>query len=178
MGECSIDSIVGYCSLSFEEEEHLMYEGLKVFMLKTAGQYLTDEETLNLSEMLRRFRTRPADISYSSDICQVISDKNIFFHRNIPRKIMRKDEFSMLLYSISPYALLNRKQTAMMVKDAFPNFFSSVSTINSTFTKFSPPPGSSMGTMSSFGFPAFPQHTVRCVESFLMEIGKRINNNK
>lgn len=177
MEECSIDSIVSYCSLSFEEGEHLMYEGLKVFLLKTAGQYLTDEETLNLSAMLRRFRTRPADVSYSSDICEVITDKNIFIHRNIPRKYMRKDEFSMLLYSISPYALLNRKQTAMMVKAAFPNFFSSVSTINSTFTKFSPPPGSSMGTLSSFGFPVFPQHSVRCVETFLMEIGRRINRH-
>lgn len=180
MEENSIESVVSFCSLTFEEGEKLMFDGLQVFLTKTAGQYLTDNEIKRLSMMLRRFRTRPSNVSYSTDLCEVITDENVLVHRYIPRKCMRKDEFAMLLYSLSPYALLNRKQTAMMVKAAFPGFFSSIATINSTFTKLSSPPGSNVWTLSSFsfGFPSFPQHTVKCVETFLMEIGKRINNKQ
>ena len=175
MEENNLNNMLKYYSMSFEELEQTMFDGLLIFLKKTVGPYLEDEQVTSLAEMFRRFRNRSTEVSYSEDLCEVISDKHVLANRYIPRKLLRKDELAILLYNISPYALLNRKQTAMCLKSAFPHFFSSAVTINSTFTKFSAPPGTAYREIPGFPFPIFPEHSVNYVETFLLEIAKRLN---
>lgn len=42
--------------MSFEELEQTMFDGLLIFLKKTVGPYLEDEQVTSLAEMFRRFR--------------------------------------------------------------------------------------------------------------------------
>jgi hypothetical protein len=116
-------------------------------------------------------RNRPADVDYSDELCCMISGDAEMRNRFIPHKLLRKDEGSVLFYNLAPYALLGRKQTASFAKRAFPNFFASVSTINSTFTKFSKIPGSVIESRTDLAIKPLADHSVHGVETFLYNLG-------
>ena len=90
------------------------------------GEFISEEQVIMLAESLRRLRNRPADVDYSDELCSQISDKAEIRNRYIPRKLLRKDEASVLFYNLAPYALIGRKKTAQFAKRAFPNFFASI----------------------------------------------------
>ena len=78
------------------------------------------------------------------------------------------------MYNLLPYSILNRKDSARLVKLSFPNFFGSVSTINTLFTKLS---GLS-GYKSNLSIVEISDHSVMGVETFLYELGEtKINQN-
>ena len=156
---------------SFLEREDFMYRGLLIYLDETVGEYLSREQIGMLAESFRRLRTRPADVDYSDELCCMISDDAEIRNRFIPHKLLRKDEGSVLFYNLAPYALIGRKQTACFAKRAFPNFFASVSTINSTFTKFSKIPGSVIESRTDLSIKPLTDHSVHGVETFLYNLG-------
>ena len=161
-------------SLSFQDKEDCIYRGLLVYLGNAVGEFISEEQVIMLAESLRRLRNRPADVDYSDELCSQISDKAEIRNRYIPRKLLRKDEASVLFYNLAPYVLIGRKQTAQFAKRAFPNFFASSSTIYSTFTKFSKIPGSTLESMSSLSITPFPDHSTHAVETIFFNLG--INN--
>lgn len=177
MNEEQVRNMIERCAMSVEEREELMYEGLQIFLTNCFGEYLDEKQLDKLARMLRRFRTRPKDIDYSKELTEVITEDSVISNRFIPRRSVRKDELAVLLYNIGPYALLNRRQTAMLAKDAFPNFFSTVATVNTTFTKYMKVPGSLMERSILLTVPSFPEHTVESVELILLELAKNYSNN-
>ena len=158
-------------SLSFQEKEGCIYRGLLVYLNESLGEYLSDEQITMLAESLRRLRNRPADVNYSDDLCDVVSEESDIRHKYIPRKLLRKDEASILFYNLAPYALIGRKYAASFAKRAFPNFFASVATINSTFTKFTRMPGSDIESNAGLSIKPFHEHSIYAVESFLYNLG-------
>ena len=156
---------------SFLVREDFMYRGLLIYLGETVGEYLSGEQIGLLAESFRRLRTRPAEVDYSDELCCLISDESAIRNRFIPHKLLRKDEGSVLFYNLSPYALIGRKQTACMAKRAFPNFFASTSTINSTFTKFSRIPGSVIDSRTDLSIRPLTDHSVYGVEEFLYNLG-------
>lgn len=150
-----------------------MYRGLLIYLNEAIGEYLTTEQIGLLAESLRRLRNRPADVEYSDTLCSKVSDDSEIRNRYIPRKLLRKDEGSVLFYNLAPYALLGRKQTASFAKNAFPNFFASVATINSTFTKFCKIPGSMIDRVSDLSIKPLAEHSIYAVESYLWNLGNQ-----
>lgn len=161
-------------SLSFHEKEECIYHGLLVYLRESLGEYLSGEQIGLLAESLRRLRNRPADVEYSDDLCSVVSEETELRNTYIPRKLLRKDEGSVLFYNLAPYALIGRKQTACFAKRSFPNFFASTATINSTFTKFSKIPGSEIDKMTDLSIKPFAEHSINGVETYLYNLG--LNN--
>lgn len=158
-------------SIRFEEREDYMFRGLIIYLHESIGEYLTTEQIALLAESLRRLRNRPAAVEFSEDLCSKVSDDSEIRNRFIPRKLLRKDEGSVLFYNLAPYALLGRKQTAAFAKASFPNFFASASTINSTFTKFSKTPGSEIDRISNLSIKPFAERSVNAVETYLYNLG-------
>ena len=156
---------------SFLQREDFMFRGLLIYLGEAIGEYLLGEQIAMLAESFRRLRNRPADVDYSDDLCCMISGDAEIRNRFIPHKLLRKDEGSVLFYNLAPYALLGRKQTAIFAKRAFPNFFASVSTINSTFTKFSKIPGSVIESRTDLAIKPLADHSVHGVETFLYNLG-------
>ena len=161
---------------SFLQREDCMYRGLLVYLGEVIGEYLSKEQIALLADSFRRLRTRPADVDYSDDLCFLISDESSIRNRFIPHKLLRKDEGSVLFYNLSPYALIGRRQTACLAKRAFPNFFASTSTINSTFTKFSRIPGSVIDNRTDLAIKPLADHSVHGVEEFLYNLGMNAND--
>ena len=139
-----------------------MYRGLLIYLHESVGEYLTADQISLLAESLRRLRNRPADVEYS--------DESEIRNRYIPRKLLRKDEGSVLFYNIAPYALLGRKQAASFAKTSCPDFFASVATINSTFTKFCKTPGSEIDRISNLSIKPFAERSVNAVETYLYNL--------
>ena len=177
MNQEQIKNLIDRCAMSFEEREELMYEGLQIYLAKGFSEYFDQDQLERMAQMLRRFRTRAKDIDYSHELAEVISDETVISNRFIPRRTIRKEELAILLYNICPYALLGRFKTAMLAKDAFPNFFSSVGTVNTTFTKYTNIPGSLLEKNILASVPAFPEHTVESVELILIELAKNYSDN-
>lgn len=157
-------------SLNSGEREAILSRGLHIYLTNIVGDYLSEEEIERLEGMLSDFRYRPSDVEYSSDLCRVVTEADELSNRNIPRKTLRKDEFAIFLYNISPYGLLNRKSTAMMAKCAFPNFFASVGTINSTFTKYVGACVTSTGKPISLSITNLPYHSTDEFEALLLNL--------
>ena len=157
---------------SFLQREECIYRGLLIYLGEMVGEYLSGEQIGLLADSLRRMRNRPADVDYSDELCRMISGDAEMRNRFIPHKLLRKDEGSVLFYNLAPYALLGRKQTASFAKRAFPNFFASVSTINSTFTKFSKIPGSVIESRTDLAIKPLADHSVHGVETFLYNLGE------
>ena len=162
--------------LSFQEKEECLFRGLLIYLGESMGEYISDEQIMVLAESLRRLRNRPADVAYSDDLCAVVSEESDIRHKYIPRKLLRKDEASILFYNLAPYALIGRKHASIFAKTSFPNFFASAATINSTFTKFSKIPGSEIETISPLSIAPFPEHTTNAVEMFLYSLGTKDQN--
>lgn len=121
--------------VSFLEREKLIQRGLKSYLFALVGDFFSESELDAIISTLHDLRTRPADVAFSSKLCHVVTEANEIRNRYIPRRFLRKEELAVLLYSLSPYALLNRQQTAAMAKCMFPNFFATTMTINSLLTK-------------------------------------------
>lgn len=121
--------------VSFIERERLIRKGLKSYLFALVGDFFSDSELDAIINTLYDLRTRPADVAFSSKLCHVVTESKEVRNRYIPRRFLRKEELAVLLYCVSPYALLNRQQTAAMAKCMFPNFFASTMTINSLLTK-------------------------------------------
>ena len=156
---------------SFLQREECIYRGLLIYLGEMVGEYLSGEQIGLLADSFRRMRNRPADVDYSDELCCMISGDAEMRNRFIPHKLLRKDEGSVLFYNLAPYALLGRKQTASFAKRAFPNFFASVSTINSTFTKFSKIPGSVIESRTDLSIKPLADHSIHGVEEFLYNLG-------
>ena len=121
--------------VSFFERERLIQKGLKSYLFCLVGDFFSETELDAMIATLHDLRTRPADVAFSCKLCHVVTEANEVRNRYIPRRFLRKEELAVLLYSLSPYALLNRQQTAAMAKCMFPNFFATTMTINSLLTK-------------------------------------------
>lgn len=158
-------------ALSFQEKENRLFCGLVIYLRGAIGDYLSEEQITTLAESLRRMRNRPADIEYADDLCAIVSEESEIRHKFIPRKLLRKDEGSVLFYNLAPYALIGRKQAACFAKKSLPNFFASVATVNSTFTKFSRIPGSEIDRAAELSIMPFREHSTHAVETFLYNLG-------
>lgn len=163
-------------SMPFHQKEECLFRGLLAYLGDTIGEYLTEEQINMLAESFRNLRNRPADVEYSDELCALVSEQSEIRNRYIPRKVLRKDEGSVLFYNLAPYALMGRKQTARFAKRTFPNFFASAATINSTFTKFSKIPGSSVDKVAQLSIPPFTEHTTHAVETILYNYGMNAKN--
>lgn len=163
-------------SLSFMEKEECIYRGLLVYLTESLGEYLSAEQIALLAESLRRLRNRPADVEYSDELCCMVCEDSEIRNRYIPRKLLRKDEGSVLFYNLAPYALIGRKHTACFAKRSFPNFFASASTVNSTFTKFSKIPGSEIDKITDLSIKPFTEHSINGVETYLFNLGMKNQN--
>lgn len=157
--------------LPFQEKEDCLFRGVLTYLRDAIGEYLSDEQITMLAESLRRLRNRPADVEFSDELCTMVTDESEIRNRYIPRKLLRKDEGSVLFYNLAPYALLGRKQAARLAKLSFPNFFASEATINSTFTKFTKIPGSEIDCSCELSVKPFMRHSVHEVETILFNIG-------
>ena len=158
-------------AMSFQEKEDCIFRGLLKYIGDSLGEYLSVDQIVSLAKALRRLRNRPAEIEFSEDLCSLISDDVELRNRYIPRKVLRRDECSVLFYNLAPYALLGRRHASIFAKKSFPNFFASAATISSTFTKFSRIPGSEIQTISPLSITPFPEHTTNAVELILFNLG-------
>ena len=158
-------------AMSFQEKEDCIFRGLLKYIGDSLGEYLTVDQVVSLAQTLRRLRNRPAEVEFSEDLCSLVSEDAEIRNRYIPRKILRRDECSVLFYNLAPYALLGRRHASILAKMAFPNFFASAATISSTFTKFSKIPGSEIETISPLSIAPFPEHSTNAVELILFNLG-------
>lgn len=150
------------------EDERYIFIGLQRYVDNMVGEYLTEQQMSILCESLRKLRYRTDDNSMFDGGCAVVYEGKCIKNRFIPRKELRKDEMAILLYNIAPYALLSRIQTARFAKCSFPNFFASVATINSTFTKHMYPEGSISAHSIPLQITNFRTHSPKEVENVLM----------
>lgn len=156
---------------TFPVRETTLQNGLRIYLRCTVGEYFTDEQIQRLCDTLRALRMRPTDISsFPRNLCKVVSNKGEIKSRFIQRKSLRKDELAILLYNIAPYALLNRKETALMAKSTFPAFFASTGTIYSTFTKYLNAPVTERGNDIYFTITNLPYHSTVKLEEDLIKL--------
>lgn len=169
----SVNKIIGGSSLSFKEREDLIYAGLLLYIRSGLGEYLSEEQIKSLANSLRALRFRPADVKYSDSLSETITMDQEIRNIYIPRKLLRKDEAALLIYSLSPYALLTRRDSARFAKKIFPRFFGSTDTIYSTLSKFyNTTEGTPYEVPSTFSVKSMPDHTTYTVENVLLELGK------
>lgn len=161
---------------TFPVREATLQNGLRIYLRSTVGEYFTDEQIQRLCDTLRALRMRPVDVSFPRNLCKVVTNKGIISNRFIQRKSLRKDELAILLYNIAPYALLNRKETAMMAKATFPAFFASTGTIYSTFTKYLNAPVTDRGNDIYFTITNLPYHSTVKLEDELIKLSVEYNN--
>lgn len=174
----SVAKILQCSSIPPSSREDLIFEGLLVYMRSIFGEYLTEDNVVHLAECLRYIRISNVITSIESlPLSPVTLDINLH-SISVPRKIARKDELSLLLYSVTPYALLNRKESAQFAKKMFPNIFSTVSTIYSTFTKYYSSSGGLVNYVpQSFAVNILPDHSTSTIEKVCLELGL-INQGK
>lgn len=171
-----IDNVVfSHAELSFARREELIFKGLQRYVDDMAGEYLSESQISALCTSLKTLRYRADDSSIGEEICCVVYDGERIRNRFIPSKSLRKDEMAILLYNISPYALLNRIQTAIFAKCSFPNFFATVGTINSTFTKYSYPYGNPESRSIPLQITNLDSHSSMELEKTLIKIA--VENN-
>lgn len=157
--------------LPFREREELIVRGLNSYLSGIAGEYFTDDQITGLVEVLKGFRYRSKEIDYSEELCRTISMDEVIRNRFLPHKTLRKDELAILFYNLSPYALVSRNNMAKVAKSCFPNFFASVATINSTFTKYQFRQETRKGREVCLTISNLAERTTSDVESFLFELG-------
>lgn len=167
----NIRRIISHSVLSFHEREKMMFNGLLVYLRNSIGEYLSDEQVISFAVSLRNLRNRPAHVGFSSEFCELISNERTLCNRFIPRKQLRKDEAALLIYNLAPYALLSRKETAMLAKCLLPAFFGSIDTINSTFTKLYAPDGSLYEKPQTISIEVMPDHSTYTIEKIFLELG-------
>ena len=173
----NIQRIISSTSLTFHEREQVIYRGLIRYVSGCLGEYLTASQIESLAVTLRALRNRQADVACDESLCQCITDEREVRHQYIPRKTLRRDEAALLLYNIAPYALLNRRETAQLAKCLFPNFFGSVATINTMFTKLYSADGTVSEVPKTLAIEVMPDHSTYTVERVFYELGKIDNES-
>lgn len=178
---CSFpNSLNGTCQkffLPFEEREELIANGLGIYLSNVAGEYFTGSQIDMFISVLQDFRRRPEDVDFSKELCQEISAEEVIRNRFLPHKTLRKDELAILFYNLSPYALVSRICMAKIAKNCFPNFFASVSTINSTFTKYQLRQETRKGREVSLTISNLAERSTSDVETYLLELALEKNND-
>lgn len=159
-------------SLAFEKKEKVMKTGLKRYLAQNIGEYLTDEQMESFVGLLETVRKRPVTEPFSEKYCRCISESSELRNRFIPAKTMRKDELSILFYNLAPYALLSRREASIMAKCAFPNFFASPATINSTFTKYLLASMTCTGKKITLAITNIADHSPEYLEWLLINLGR------
>ena len=112
------------------------------------------------------------------DITKPATFNNLKLNDLIADAVERKDEAALLIYNLAPYALLSRRETAMMAKRLFPNFFGTVETINASFTKLYASNGKLIDTPRTISIEVMPDHTTYTIERVFLELGSMLNVNK
>lgn len=163
--------------IPFIERERLMSLGLMVYVDNMVGEYLDRKQLSSFVDMLKNFRFRPADVIFSRSLCVLISAEKNIRNRYIPRKCLQKNELAILFYNLAPYALLSRQSAAAMAKESFPNFFGTIGTINSTFTKYQPV-GANQSPQPALAITNLPIHSTSELEQLLLRMGIEENNSK
>lgn len=159
---------------SLKRKEQTMFIGLLSCLVSTFAEYLNPEQISLLAENMKRARMREPGSEIDMEHFDVVSTEREIKNILVPSKCLRRDEAALALYNLLPYSILNRKDSARLVKLSFPNFFGSASTINTLFTKLS---GLSDYT-SNLSIVEIPDHSIIGVETFLFELGEtKINQN-
>ena len=157
--------------VDFQERERIIYSGLKRYISGYLGDYLSPEQSDALAEVLKSLRTRQLNTNISTLFGAPLSKEKVIRNRHLPSKALRKDECAIFFYNVSPYALLNRNQTARLAKHLMPNFFASEGTINSTFTKYAGMCVSELAKKCGMTIANLPTHTTAHVEQMFFDLG-------
>ena len=62
---------------TFDEKETLIFAGLKVYITGCLGEYLDESQIDSLAQILRKFRTRPAEVEFAENYCIPLTKDNI-----------------------------------------------------------------------------------------------------
>lgn len=154
-----------------KEREDMIFLGLKVYIRSCLGEYLTSRQMDMIADILRKFRTRPADVDFSNSYCCVISEEPVLRNILMPRKTLRKAECAIFFYNVGPYAIISRRHTARLAKHLFPKFFATERAIDSYFTLHSGVQGKDQGRESGLSITNLPNHTTAHVERIFYELG-------
>jgi hypothetical protein len=167
----NIQKIISSASMTFLEREQIIFRGLVRYVTGCLGEFLTASQVEDLAVTLRTLRSRQADVAFDESLCRCITEEREVRHRYIPRKALKRDEAALLLYNIAPYALLTRRETAQLAKCLFPNFFGSVPTIYTLFTRMYNADGSVSEAPRSLAIEVMPDHSTGTVERVFYELG-------
>ena len=173
MADCmTVDMTDNYAD-SFTNRELTLQTGLKLYLDRAFSEYLDVDQRESLKQQLVNLRNRSAtDVVAEMNILPVASTRDI---RNIflPSKTLRRDELALAIYSLAPYSLLSRKEAAQFAKLVFPEFFGSVETINTLFSKLY---GMS-GYVPSIPLELMPDRTPSAVEEMLYNLATATQAN-
>lgn len=150
----------------FTKRETRLSRGLAIFLAHSFSSYLTTEQLKALAQAFHKVRMRPADASIDALDIPSISMSREIRDLMIPAKQIRRDEAAYVIYKLAPYALMSRKETAVFAKKLFPEFFGSVATINTIFTRLEGVPDG----LSNIQVYDVPKHTTVCVEEVLSNL--------
>ena len=151
---------------NFATREAQLSGGLLMFLAYSFSSFLTQEQLAALAEAFQKVRMRPADASIEALDIPPVSMSREIRDLMIPAKQIRRDEAAYVIYKLAPYALMSRKETAVFAKKLFPEFFGSVATINTIFTRLEGVPDG----LSNIQVYDVPKHTTVCVEEVLSNL--------
>lgn len=151
---------------TFAEKEAAMYDGLILFLSYSLSEYLTEQQMTSIADYLRMVRSRSADQNIADLHIRPVTDSREIRNIHLPAKQLHRDELAYVIYLLSPYAVMSRKETAVFAKLIFPEFFPSVSTINTLFTKLEGVPEGQMNIKVQ----DVPKRNVLGVEEMLLNL--------
>lgn len=155
---------------AFMNKEDLIARGLTIYLNNVAGEYLDEGQIESLIQVMRTFRTRSQKDEFLDSACVPISEEQSIHHRFLPHKMLRKDELAILFYNLAPYALVSRMNMAKIAKASFPNFFASIATINSTFTKYQYKQETRKGRELALTIQNLSEQNIADIDGFLLEL--------
>lgn len=152
----------------FALKESILSRGMIAYLTYTFGQYLSTDQIELMASAFKALRMRKATSSIQDmEMSPVSADRDIRNHF-IPSKQLRRDEAAYVIYRLAPYSFLSRKDAAIFAKKMFPEFFGSVATINTVFTKLT---GLPCG-FTSLQVIDIPSHTTSGVEEVLIRLAE------
>ena len=84
---------------TFEEKEAIIYSGLLVYLTSQLGEYLTEQQIELMAQVLKKFRTRPADVEFNDSYCKVITnDPEINRLRSRAQELLRQRDERLSLH--------------------------------------------------------------------------------
>lgn len=151
---------------TFALKESQLHAGLIVFLTYSLAQYLTPEQIASIADSLRKTRCRNASQQIEELGILPVSTSREIRHMQLPVKQIRRDELAYVIYKLAPYAVMTRKEAAVFSKLLFPEFFGSVATINTLFTRLEGVPDG----LSNIKIYEVPRHTTVGVEEMLTNL--------